>query len=51
MWEYANFDGGKSMEFPEPKVTSSWAINSNLKITGQGLLIRNMLMKMCSTSK
>ena len=22
MWEFANFEGGKSVEFPEPKITS-----------------------------
>ena len=51
MWEYANFEAGKSMEFPEPKVVSQWAMNSKLRVTNQGLLIRNMLIKTCSTTK
>ena len=65
MWEYANFSPGKSIEFPEPKVSkyrknsltdiyllaSQWGLNSNLRVTGQGLLIRNMIVKTCSTTK
>lgn len=49
MWEYANFSPGKSIEFPEPKITTRWALNSNLKIAPQqGLLIRNVAIKTTS---
>ena len=30
-------------------IASQWGLNSNLRVTGQGLLIRNMIVKTCST--
>ena len=51
MWEFANFDGGKSVEFPEPKITSQWDMSNNLKVNKQGLLMRNLIIGSCGKVK
>ena len=32
-------------------LASQWGLNSNLRVTGQGLLVRNMIVKTCSTTR
>ena len=51
MWEFANFDGGRSSEFPEPKITSQWDMSNNLKVNNQGILLRNLVIGCCSKVK
>ena len=51
MWEFANFDGGRSSEFPEPRITSQWGMDNKLKINKQGLLMRNLLISTCARVK
>ena len=51
LWQFASFVGGRSIEFPEPRITSQWDISNNLRVNKQGLLLKNMIIQTCTNVK
>lgn len=61
MWEYALFNAGKSIDMPDPRVCkyqrtnlsagSQWDKKNKLEVSASGLLIRDLIIKTCQTTK